>query len=111
MESVEGEEDEGARLHESDDEQDKEEIELENDETGDPFSAHFETDLDHGIASLLKEKSRWKIVETSFPELGHLQVQNLNFEPKAVKVKTLMDNEPESKLLQMQRKLISAVPE
>lgn len=112
MESDDGEEDDdGDRLQESDDEQDKEENVLENDETGDPFSAHFESDLDHGIASLLKEKSRWKIVETTFPELGHLQVQNLNFEPKAVKVKTLMDNEPESKLLQMQRKLISAIPE
>merc|ERR1719184_185615 len=91
--------------------QDDEDNDLENYETGDPFSAHFETELEPCVVSLLKEKNKWKVLETCFPELGHLQVQNLNVEPKAVKVKTLMDDEPESKLVHMQRKLNSAIPE
>jgi len=97
--------------YQDDNGQNDEDNDLKNDETGDPFSAHFETELEPCIVSLLKEKNKWKVLETSFPELGHLQVQNLNVEPKAVKVKTLMDNEPESKLVHMQRKLNSAIPE
>jgi len=87
------------------------ESDLNNDENGDPFLAHFETDLEPCIVSLLKERNKWKVLETTFSELGQLQVQNLNIEPKSVKAKTLMDCEPESKLVHIQRKLSSALPE
>jgi len=80
-------------------------------DTGDPFAAHFETELEPVIVTTLNEKNRWKVSNSSFPELGNLQVQNLNYEPQKTKVKTLMDMEPESKLLQVQKKLISAQPE
>jgi len=81
------------------------------DETGDPFAAHFECELEPQLITALNEKNRWKVSSSSFPELGNLQVNNLNYEPLKAKVKTLMDLEPESKLLQVQKKLISAQPE
>jgi len=83
---------------------------IEDTETGDPFAAHFETELEPELVTSLNEKNRWKVSDSTFPELGNLQVQNLNYEPQKAEVKTLMVLEPESKLLQVQKKLMSAQP-
>jgi len=92
---------------------DEEEMEGLSDEASDVdiFSAHFESDLDSEIVSALKEKSRWKVSNACFPVLGNLHVQNLNYEPRALQARTLMDQEPVPRLAQLQKKLISELPE
>jgi len=114
LESGQEDEDEEKSNVDSDEEENNEEEEdlgTPDEETGDPFAAHFETDLDPGIVTVLNEKTKWKVSHSSFTELGNLQVQNLNYEPKVSKVKSLIDLEPVSKLVQVQKRLISDLPE
>merc|ERR1719192_2199103 len=99
------EDDEGAGVL-SDEEPDNGEVEdteeLEEEEaneadlqlmTGDPFSAHFELDIDQSLMAAVDDKSKWKTTNIKMPCLGNLQVQTLNIDHKVNEVKKLMDDE------------------
>ena len=79
--------------------------------TGDPFSAHFELDIDQSLMAAVDDKSKWKTTNIKMPCLGNLQVQTLNIDHKVNEVKKLMDDEKDdAQLRQAQRQLISCVP-
>ena len=79
--------------------------------TGDPFSAHFELDIDQSLMAAVDDKSKWKTTNIKMPCLGNLQVQTLNIDHNVNEVKKLMDDEEDdAQLRQAQRQLISCVP-
>ena len=78
----------------------------------DPFSAHFEIDIDQDIIDAVDNKSKRRTSSLSFPNLGNLHVQTIEIEGKNTKLKTLIDEEDkDSKLKCRHRQLISAIPD
>lgn len=75
----------------------------EQDDTSDPFTAHFETELHESAVKKLKAGKCWTSSVIDWPELGSLQVQNLDWTAP----KTLL---PPDKATVVQRKLISSFP-
>ena len=53
------------------------ENETEEEDLGDPFTSHVDTDLTTKVLEVLSSKQRWTSSEATFPSLGRLQVQTL----------------------------------
>ena len=96
-------------LQESDAEEiEKETISLNND----PFAAHFEVYVDQSLISSIHTKDNWKDSSVKMPVMGNLQVTTLDVEEEKSPALNLIDkDEDDSRLKELQRKLIGSVPD
>jgi len=76
----------------------------EQEDTSDPFTAHFETDLHESAVKKLKAGKCWSSSVINWPELGSLQVQHLDWTAP----KTLL---PPDKAALVQQKLVGGFPD
>ena len=106
----EDEEEEDPALQDDDNHGEAEEDEGAVGET-DPFSAHFEIDIDGTLAESCQDRKKWKTESVTFPSLGNLQVNNLVVEQQSSKQKLLGCDDGDDQYLKYQKRLIAAHPE
>ena len=108
-----GEEEEVEEEEQELQESDVEEIEKEsNISNNDPFAAHYEVYVDQSLISSINTKDIWKDSSVKMPVLGNLQVTTLDVEEEKSPAQNLIDkDEEDSRLKELQRKLIGSVPD
>ena len=78
----------------------------------DPFAAHFEVYVDQSLISSIHTKDNWKDASVKMPVLGNLQVTTLDVEEEKSPGQNLIDkDEEDSRLKEVQRKLIVSIPD
>ena len=101
--------DEEQEMHDSEDEKIEEDTSSSN---NDPFAGHFEVYVDQSLISSVNIKNNWKDSSVKMPVLGNLQVTTLDVDEDKSPGQNLIDkDEDDSRLKELQRRLISSVPD
>ena len=109
-EDEEEEEDEDIALQDENSRGEADEDDAAVEET-DPFSAHFEIDIDGTLAESCLDRKKWRTESVTFPSLGNLQVNNVMVEQQNSKQKLLSCDDGDDHHLKYHHRLIRAHPE
>ena len=99
---------------ENDNVDDNEEEEEEDEDAGDqndPFSGHFEVDIDPALAEACSKRQSWSQSPVTFPSLGNLLVTSLSVEQGKSTAPVLESEAGENNHFKCHKRLMAAVPE